>query len=123
VQADQLGTGSVSGGDGYDALRITGLAGGATIDFTTLAGNVSTVEEIDVRNGSNQTLQISAADIQAIVGNGTSSLLNVRTDFGDSLTIEDAYTTASAGGFTIYSDSGKTLQIAQIAIINADRTY
>jgi Ca2+-binding RTX toxin-like protein len=123
VQADQLSSMSVSGGAGYDALRITGLAGGATIDFTTLANRVNTVEEVDLRNGSNQTATISAADIQAIVGSGNASLLNVRTDFGDVLTIEDPYTSASAGGFTIYQDAAKTVQIAQIAIINADRTY
>ena len=47
----------------------------------------------------------------------------LRADFGDVIQIEDPYTTASAGGFTIYSDAAKTQQIAQIAIVNADRTY
>jgi Ca2+-binding RTX toxin-like protein len=122
IEAGQMTTGTFSGGSGYDALRVVGVTAGSTVDFTSLNA-VSTIEEIDMRDGADQTLQISAADIQSIVGNGASSVLNVRADFGDVLTIEDPYTTASAGGFTIYSDAAKTDQIAQIAIINADRTY
>jgi Ca2+-binding RTX toxin-like protein len=123
MQAGQLGTAVTEGGAGYDALRVTGLAGGATVDFTTVAATASTIEEVDLRDGANQTATISAADVQAIVGSGASSMLTVRADFGDVVTIEDPYVTASAGGYTIYSDAAKTLQIAQVSIINADRTY
>ncbi|MEZ5728395.1 MAG: hypothetical protein R3E48_10600 [Burkholderiaceae bacterium] len=110
---------AADGGTGYDALRISGLTGGATIDLSQVVPVSSSLEEIDIRGGTDQTLNISAADVQSLVGQGTASLLTLRVDFGDVINVTDPYVDYTAGGATIFSDVGKTVQIAQLAYVNA----
>jgi hypothetical protein len=79
----------------------------------------TSIEQVGVRDGLVQTVTISAADVQTLVGSGNASVLTLRIDNGDFVTVTDSYTTASAGGVTIYSDDLKTQQIAQINYLTA----
>jgi hypothetical protein len=111
----------VDGGSGYDAIEISGLSAGQSVSFTHLLSTNgsgqqvgTSIEQVGIRDGLVQNVTISAADVQSLVGSGNSSLLTLRVDNGDFVTVTDSYTTASVGGVTIYSDALKTQQIAQI---------
>jgi len=111
----------VDGGSGYDALEITGLAGGSSVNLSYLTGNngsgqqiATSIDQIGIRDGAVQTVTISAADVQALVGQGNSSVLTLRADNGDFVNVTDSYTVETVGATIIYSDAARTQQIAQI---------
>jgi hypothetical protein len=116
----------VDGGSGYDAIEISGLSAGQSVSFAHLRSTNgsgqqvgTSIEQVGIRDGLVQNVTISAADVQSLVGSGNSSLLTLRVDNGDFVTVTDSYTTASVGGVTIYSDALKTQQIAQINYMTA----
>ncbi|MFM1990693.1 MAG: hypothetical protein RJA99_3650, partial [Pseudomonadota bacterium] len=111
----------VDGGSGYDALEISGLSAGSSVDLSYLTGNngsgqqvATSIEQIGIRDGAVQTLTISAADVQAMVGQGDASVLTVRADNGDFVNVTNPYTVETAGATIVYSDAARTQQIAQI---------
>jgi hypothetical protein len=79
----------------------------------------TSIEQVGLRDGLVQNVTISAADVQALVGAGDSSLLTLRVDNGELVNVTDAYKSVAAGGVTIYSDAAMTQQIAQINYLTA----
>lgn len=112
---------AVDGGSGTDTVVVGGLVAGtsASNNLTSLAALLNNVEALNVRDGLNSNLTLSASLVQSIVDQGASSQLTVYANLsGDTLAISDPYYTATAvaGGtdYTIYSDAAKTIQVAQV---------
>ncbi len=68
-----------------DTLQLTGMAAGTTLDLSTFDANVSSIEKLDIKDGTNSTLALGLNDIQAMVDNGNASSLTIRMDSGDTL--------------------------------------
>jgi Ca2+-binding RTX toxin-like protein len=116
----------VDGGAGYDAIEISGLSAGQSVSLAHLLSTNgsgqqvgTSIEQVGLRDGLVQNVTISAADVQALVGAGDSSLLTLRVDNGELVNVTDAYKSVAAGGVTIYSDAAMTQQIAQINYLTA----
>ncbi|MCX7227742.1 MAG: calcium-binding protein [Burkholderiales bacterium] len=116
----------VDGGAGLDAIEISGLTANQSVDLShLLSTNVNgqqvatSIERIEIRDGLNETFNVSAAQVQQLVGNGNASVLTLRVDVGDIVNVSDPYATYTAGGVTLFSDAAKLQQIAQINYLAA----
>ncbi|MEN8135789.1 MAG: VCBS domain-containing protein, partial [Thermodesulfobacteriota bacterium] len=83
---DQADT-TVDGGAGTDTVKINGLIS-TTYDLTNLAGNATSVETLDISGSTDTTIQVTAADIQAMVDAGAGSSLIIIADADDKLVLE-----------------------------------
>ncbi|MFN7645546.1 MAG: beta strand repeat-containing protein, partial [Burkholderiales bacterium] len=116
----------VDGGAGLDAIEVSGLTANQSINLShLLSTNVNgqqvatSIEQIEIRDGLNQTFNVSAAQVQQLIGNGNASVLTLRVDFGDIVNVSDPYATYTAGGVSLFSDAAKLQQIAQINYLAA----
>jgi hypothetical protein len=82
---------SVDGGEGLrDQLRVSGS--GVSINLDTLAGTVlSGIEVIDLRGSGNNSLSMSAASIEALLGTAAGDFV-VQGNAGDTATSTDVWT-------------------------------
>lgn len=115
---------SISGGSGDDTLVLQGFVNNANYALSTLrtgsgdgGGKVSLIDTIDIRDGVNTNLAVDAATVNGIkTGNNSAvgSVLNIRGDLGDSITISDPLAnwvgtgTANDMLYKIYSSSVHT---------------
>jgi hypothetical protein len=111
----------VDGGGGFDTLELD-LSG--SIDFANLRGKISSIEEIDVTNGSNNAMTLHLGDLLANAPQdsnfgGKASLDNVLVingNAGDTLSLSPsdnwgAADTTTLSGYAIY-----TVGIVKVAI-------
>ncbi|MPS47694.1 calcium-binding protein [Methylobacillus sp.] len=113
---------SIDGGSGEeDTLVLTGFVPDANYSLSTLrtgsgagGGRVSNIDIIDIRDGTNTNLAVDAATVNGIkTGNNatTGSVLTIRADNGDDITISDpaanwtSQATANGMDYFIYSSS------------------
>ncbi|MDT8317030.1 MAG: Ig-like domain-containing protein, partial [bacterium] len=118
--------GTDDGGSG-DTLVLEDL--GATFDLSGLAAVTNNIETLDIGDGIDTEITISALDIQSMVNDGTSSVLTINADSGaDSLVIDlsGGETTdyvfgdpTASGTYTIYS-SATQIPANIVAQINWD---
>lgn len=115
---------SISGGPGDDTLVLQGFVNNANYALSTLrtgsgdgGGKVSLIDTIDIRDGVNTNLAVDAATVNGIKTGSNSavgSVLNIRGDLGDSITISDPLAnwvgtgTANDMLYKIYSSSVHT---------------
>ncbi len=78
---------SVDGGDGVDTLVLQGLVDGGSYDLTALANVTDNIETLDIRDGVGTEISVTGLDVQSMVDGGTSSLLVIMADSGDSLNL------------------------------------
>ncbi|WP_062476471.1 Ig-like domain-containing protein [Variovorax boronicumulans] len=85
-------SGYIKGNGGTDTLKLTGA--NQTLDLTTLAGKVSSVEVIDITGTGNNTLKLSLADVMEngamnqFVSDGRVQMM-VKGNAGDKVTLTD----------------------------------
>lgn len=112
---------SIDGGTGTDTLILNGFVDNANYALSTLrtgsgagGGKVSNIDIIDIRDGTNTNLAVDAVTVNGIkTGNNatTGSVLTIRADNGDGITISDpaanwtSQATANGMDYFIYSSS------------------
>ncbi|MCA3254983.1 MAG: calcium-binding protein [Alphaproteobacteria bacterium] len=113
------GGANVDGGDGVDTLTVSGV--GAAFNLSSLSSSVTAIETLDLRNGGNGTIALTAADIIAMTDPATRDL-TIRIDSGDVLQIGGFFTsTTSPDGLTtditFYSDAQQSQVIAHLTAL------
>lgn len=111
----------LSGGTGTDTLEVSGSGALALTDFT--AAHFNSVERLDLRNGSANTLQLSKAGIQGLVDAGNNSVLTINLDSGDAISIASGENwTFNGSTYTFHTDSTLTTVAAKAVLTNAQWT-
>lgn len=105
----------INGDAGTDTLEISGSG---SVVLSDLSGShFNRLEQLDLRNGSNNTVQLSRAGIQGLVDAGNSSVLTINLDNNDSLTIASGENWAVSGNtYTFYTDSTLATEAAKAVI-------
>jgi hypothetical protein len=115
-------TATANGGSGIDTLKITDLTGGTLVNLNDMIGRISGTEIINIKDGISELISVSSAAIQSIVGQDTSSILNIQLDGNDSIVVQASHfytTNASGSTYTFYNSDptlGGATQIAQIDV-------
>ncbi|MBX9847878.1 MAG: hypothetical protein K2X64_01190 [Rhodocyclaceae bacterium] len=113
--------GAVDGGAGTDTAFISGLTTGSN-SMSSLSTLLSNIETLNIRaDGVSSTTVFTAANIQAIVNQGTASELTILANTGDTFSFSSTagqyFTTTSLGGgntdYTIFNASN-----AQIGVVH-----
>ena len=105
----------ISGGDGSDTLDVRGSGSVALSDLS--GSHFNRLEQLDLRNGSSNTVQLSRAGIQGLVDAGNSSVLTINLDNNDSLTIASGENWSVSGNtYTFYTDNTLATEAAKAVI-------
>ena len=105
-----------------DTLQIKGTTG-ASIDLRTLIGHATGIDKIDLATDNvSSSVSLDSATIKSLVGlTGVNCVLTLVLGSTDAqpyvISESGVYTTPLRDSVTFYSDSGKTVQIAQVQYI------
>ncbi len=94
----------IDGGPGTDTLVLQGLGG--SYSLTALAGVSTSVETLDINDGTATTLTVTSQDIRDMVDSGNASQLSINANTGDVLNISlaagESLSTVAHAGHTDY---------------------
>ncbi|WP_430516070.1 beta strand repeat-containing protein, partial [Campylobacter concisus] len=103
-------TSTIDGGAGYDTLKVADNS----IDFS----HVKNIERLDMTNGKETNLNLSASDVQDILRGSNENKLRIDGDDGDKLklTTDDNSSWSNQGassnaGYTLYSNGTTTIEV------------
>ncbi|ERJ26882.1 hypothetical protein [Campylobacter concisus] len=98
---------TINGGAGYDTLKVADNS----IDFS----HVRNIERLDMTNGENTNLTLTASNVQDILRDSNESTLRIDGDKGDRLKLTDGGWDnghpSSNEGYTLYSNGTTTIEV------------
>ncbi|WP_180997821.1 hypothetical protein, partial [Campylobacter concisus] len=98
---------TIDGGAGYDTLKVADNS----IDFS----HVRNIERLDMTNGENTNLTLTASNVQDILRDSNESTLRIDGDKGDRLKLTDGGWDnghpSSNEGYTLYSNGTTTIEV------------
>ncbi|ORI01067.1 beta strand repeat-containing protein [Campylobacter concisus] len=98
---------TIDGGTGYDTLKVAD----SSIDFS----HVKNIERLDMTNGENTNLTLTASNVQDILRDSSESTLRIDGDKGDKLKLTDggwgSGHPSSNDGYTLYSNGTTTIEV------------